>query len=257
MEYLGAAHRRYAWLRVPVTFLIHQSLGTWGVFLAAPWVLVFLGEVGRHFGLKTYIAQTQWVLYGTPFFPAHVVLALVIGWILSGTLGHRSMLWVWILPLVSLCTSCMGFPLIGISSPAACMSLAFSFKLVYSWGYFGVHFLQQVVRIALLYSATAYSLGALLARRAVRVPRFFETMRSLRYARLILVVGLPWLCLRFLLTWPSVSSRYPQLRSSPGLSIYLRALFVASVFVTFVFAIAIGLAGRRFAVTRFFLNPSG
>jgi hypothetical protein len=256
MEGIRARHRSYPWLRVPVVFLIHQSLGTWGVFLAAPWVLIFLGEVGRHFGLKTYMAQTQWLLYGTPFSPAHVVFALVLGWVLGGTLRHRSMLWVWIFPFLSLCTAYIGFPLIGNGSAVAYAPLGVSSKLEYSWGYFGVHSFQQVVRISLLYSATAYSLGALLARRALRMPAFFETMRSLRKMRLIFLVGLPWLCLRFLLTWQSVSARHPELRSSAGLRFYLRGLFIVSVFLTFVFAIAVSLVGRRFLVTRFFLNPS-
>ncbi len=256
MEDLDAAHRSYPWLRVPVVFLIHQFLGTWGVFLAAPWVLMFLGEVGWHFGLKTYMAQTQWVLYGTPFFPAHVVLALVVGWVLGGTRRHQSMLWVWILPFVSLCTAYIGFPLIGTGSALACASLGVSSKLEYSWAYFGVHSFQQAVRISLLYSATAYSFGALLVRKAVRMAAFFESMRSLRNMRLIFLVGLPWLCLRFLLTWQSVSTQHPELRSSAGLHFYLRGLFVVSIFVTFVFAIAISLIGRRFFVTRFFLNPS-
>jgi hypothetical protein len=244
----------YPWLRFPVVFLINQFLATWGVFLVAPWVLMFIGEVGWHLGLKTYMAQYQWLLYGTPFFPAHVVLALVVGWVLGGTLRYRSMLWVWILPLVSLCTAHVGFPLIATGSAMDYVPLGVSSRLEYSWGYFGVHFFQQVVRISMLYSATAYSIGALLALKAIRVPAFFETMRSLRKIRLIFFVGLPWLCLKFSLTWQAVSAQHPELRSSPGLDFYLRGLLIVSVFVTFVFAIAIGLAGRRFALTRFFLS---
>jgi len=256
-ERRGAGQLPYARLRVPVKFLIHQFLGTWGLFMAAPMILMFFVELGLHFGWKFYMTQIDWVLYGTPLFPLHVAVALVLGWVLGGTLRERSMLWVWVLPFVSLCTSHLGFPLIATGYSAAYRFLALSVKLEYSWGRFGPHSLQQIVRITLLYTAIAYSLGALLAFRAVRMPTFFESMRSLRKMRLIFLVGLPWLSFKFLLSWQSVSA---QLSGAQGaadmLRYYLQGLFVVSVFVTFLFAIAVGLAGPRFAVTRFFLNPS-
>jgi len=255
-EHFGARHRPYPWLRVPVAFLIHQFLGTWGLFVAVPMVLVFFLELGLHFGLKIYMTQIEWVLYGTPFFPLHMVIAPIVGWALGGTLRERSMLWVWVLPFVSLCTSHVGFPLIGRGYSADYQFLAYSGDLEYSWGRLGVYSLQQVVRIALLYIAVAYSVGALLAFRVVRAPAFFESMKSLRKMRLVLLVGLPWLCFKFLLSWSSTRARYPFARTSAGLHYYLQGLFIMSVFVAFVFAIAVSLAGRRFAVTRFFLDPS-
>jgi hypothetical protein len=256
-DQFGAWHRAYPWLRFPAAFLIHQFLSTWGLFIAVPWVLIFFLELGLHFGLRVYMAQIEWVLYGTPLLPLHVVLALMTGWVLGGTLRERSMLWVWVLPFVSLCTSHMGFPLLGRGDSADYTFLAYSGKLVYAWGRFGLHSLGEIIRLCLLYTAVAYSLGALLAFRAVRAPTFFENVRQLRKMRLILLVGLPWFCLRFLLSWQSVRARYPVVRSSTGLHYYLQGLFIMSVFVAFVFAIAVAVVGRRFAVTRFFLRPSG
>jgi hypothetical protein len=121
----------------------------------------------------------------------------------------------------------------------------------------GMHSLQQIVRFSLLYVAVAYSVGALLAFSVVRTPTFFETMRSLREMRLILLVGLPWFCFRFLLSWQSVRAQNPFVRTSAGLHYYLQGLFIMSVFVAFVFGVAVALIGRRFAVTRFFLRPRG
>jgi hypothetical protein len=255
-EHSGMRNRAHPWLRVPVGFLIHQFLATWGLFLAVPWVLTFFLELGVHFGLKVYMTQVDWVLYGTPLFPLHVATALIVGWILGGTLRERAMLWVWVLPLVSLCTSHIGFPLLARGYSSDFRYLALSRELEYSWGRLGLHSLQQIIRIALLYIAIAYSVGGLLAFRAVRMPAFFEHMRSLRKMRLILLVGLPWFCFRFLLSWQSVRTQNPFLRTSTGLHYYLQGVVIMSVFVAFVFAIAVGLAGRRFAVTRFFLNPA-
>lgn len=254
MGHFGAQPRPYPWVRVPVEFLIHQFVGTWGLFMTVPMALVFFLELGLHFGLKIYMTQIEWVLYGTPFFPLHVVIALIVGWVLGGTLRERSMLWVWVLPLVSLGTSHIGFPLIGTGYSADYRFLAYSGDLEYSWGRFGMHSLQQIVRIALLYIAAAYSVGGLLAFRADPMPSFFQRMRSLRKMRLMLLVALPWFCFRFLLSWQSVRAQYSFARTSAGFYYYLQGLSIMSVFVTFVFAVAVGLSGRRFAVTRFFLS---
>lgn len=257
-EPFGAGYRPNQWLRVPVEFLIHQFLSTWGLFTAVPMVFAFILEAGLHFGLRIYMNQIDWVLYGTPFFPLHVIMAFMVGWVLGGTLRERSMLWVWVLPFVSLCTSQIGFPLIGRGFSEDYRLLALSGQLEYSWGRFGVYSLQQIVRITLLYTAVAYSLGALLAFTVVRAPTFFDQMRSLRKVRLIWLVGVPWLSLKFLLSWKSVSTQLSATGGSADLlHYYLQGLFMMSVFMTFVFAIVVSLAGRRFAITRFFLRPSG
>jgi hypothetical protein len=254
MQGLGAGKSLHPWMRFPVEFLIHQFLSTWGLFIAVPMVLVFFIELGLHFGLKVYMTQIDWLLYGTPVFPLHLATALIVGWVLAGTLRERAMLWVWVLPFVSCCTSQIGYPLLARGFSADYRFLAYSGFFEYSWGRLGTHSLQQVVGIALLYTAIAYSVGGLLAFRVVRAPAFFESMRSLRKTRLVLVVGLPWFCFKLLLSWQSVSAQTIAAGWSAGLLYYLRGLFTMSVFVTFIFAIAVGLAGRRFAATRFFLS---
>jgi len=256
MEEINTGQRSYSARRVPVLFLLHQLLSTWGFFLATPQVLLVFVQLRSYLGIKTYMAQLHWVLYETPLFPAHVILALLVGWILGGTLRHRSMLWVWILPLVSLYTAHLGFPILAGGTSADYVLPALSSKLEYSWGQFGVHSLQEIVRISMVFTAAAYSLGALLARAAPGIPGFFRTMRILRTMRLMLLVGLPLLCLRVMLTWRELSIRYPLMRSSAGLRYYLFVESIVGVFVTFVFAIAVGLVGPRLSVTRFFLHPT-
>jgi hypothetical protein len=246
-------HRRISALAV---FLVHQSLAAWGVIQATPWVLVFLGELEWHFGWKTYMSQAQWLLYGTPWYPTQVGLALFLGWVLGGTLQHRSMLWVWILPLVALSSAFMGFPLTGHLAVARYMTLNFSSRWSYFFGWGnGIQPLDQVLATLPFYSASAYSLGALLARSAMRAPVFFATMKSLRIKRLILLVAVPWFCLKLLLNWPQGAAQNPVLRTWLGLRYLLEGLFVVTAFVTLIVAIAVALVGRQFFLTRFFLKP--
>src|SRR5689334_15988071 len=97
-------------LKITISFIFHQIFATWGVIFAAPWVLILLGEIGQHFGSGGPIPRMQWLLYGTPYFPAYILIAFVLGWLLSGWLQHRSMLWVWALPLVALCVGVARYP---------------------------------------------------------------------------------------------------------------------------------------------------
>jgi hypothetical protein len=271
MEFGPEAYKRHPIANVPLVFLMHQSLSAWGPMLAAPCLFLFLSELAWHFGWKTYFSQAEWVLYGTPYFPSQLGLALIVGWVLSGAFQHRSMLWVWILPFLALCSAIIGFPW-TIDAPiewsvyppidhltmAQCAQLDFSRRLahLFGWG-MGIQPFNQVAVTLPFYSATAYSLGALLARKVVRMPTFFETMRGLLIRRLILFVAVPWFCIRVALTWQQAAARYPAMRTWPGLLFILEPFLVISILVTFAFAIAVSLVGRRFIVTRFFLNPSG
>lgn len=249
-------------------FLIHQSLAAWGPILAAPWVLLFLSELAWHLGWKTYFSQGQWVLYGTPFYPAHICLALLVGWVLSGALRHRCMLWVWVLPFLALSSAILGFPPImappmewAVYPPvdrltiAQCAQLDLTGRLTHlmGWGV-GIQPFDQVAVTLPFYSASAYSLGALLARTVVPMLTFFESMRNLRIKRLILFVAVPWFCIKVALIWQPTAARYPSMRTWPGLLFILEPFLVISIFITLVFAVAVSLVGRRFSVARFFLS---
>ena len=264
------AASRAPWARGLRIFLIHQSLAAWGPVLVAPAIVILLGELGWHFGIRTYLPQAQWLLYGSPFFPTQIALALFVGWTLGGTLPHRAMLWVWVLPLVALCLAFIRIPLLPAPSPASIVfppvndltvtqivSLGFASRLSHFLGQgAGLQPYNQVVATLPLYSAAAYSLGAWLASNVLRAPVFFETMRNLRKSRLLLFVALPWFCLKLALNWQQASAQYPVLRTWPVLRALLVGLAMASVFVAFVFALLVGLVGRRFFLTRFFLDAA-
>jgi len=249
-------------------FLIHQSLAAWGPLFLAPAMVFLLCEQGWRFGIKTYIPQVQWALYGTRFFPTQIGLALLVGWILGGTLPHRAMLWVWALPLVALCFAFFSVPLLPAPSPASVLfppindltitqtvTLGFAYRLSYFFGpAAGLQPYNQVVATLPLYSALAYSLGAWLATSVLRAPLFFQTMRDLRKSRLLLIVAVPWFCVKLALDWQQASAQYPTLRTWPVLRAALVGLTMCTVFLTSVFALVIGIVGRRFSLTRFFLR---
>ena len=265
---------RPSWLGVPVVFLTHQSLAALGPLLAAPWVLLLLGEIGLHLGVKTYISQTQWLLYGTPYFPVHIASALFVGWVLGGTLRARSMLWVWVLPLLTLFSVIISFPR-TLAPPSVSLipfivlypfqhvmplvnpnsDFAFRLRYYFGWGH-GFQPVDQVLATVPFYCAAAYSLGALLARKVARLPGFFERMRHLRTKRLIPLVGIPWFILKTTLLWEQTAAHLPIFRTWLGVRFFLEGVLVTTVFVVFVFAVAVGAAGRRFFITRFFLGPS-
>jgi hypothetical protein len=241
--------------------------------LAAPWVLPLLGEIGLRLGVKTYISQTQWLLYGTPYFPAHVAIALFLGWVLGGTLRARSMLWVWVLPLLTLFSVIISFPR-TLAPPSVSLipfivlypfqhvtplvnpnaDFAFRLRYYFGWGH-GFQPVDQVLATVPFYSAAAYSLAALLARKVARLPGFFERMRHLHTRRLILLVGLPWSFLKGALTWERFAAGLPLFRTWIGLRFFLAGLLVTTSFVVFVFAVVAALTGNRFFLSRFFLRP--
>jgi len=252
--------------------LVHQSVALWGPTYLAPAMVILLSEVGWHFGIRTNLPQGQWILYGSPFFPAQVGLALLVGWIVGGTLPHRAMPWVWAIPLVALCLAFVGTQLLPAPSPTSVMfppieevSITWVLQLPFASRlsrFFcrpgaGLEPYIQVIATLPVYSAAAYSLGAWLARNVVQVPAFFDAMRNLRMGRLLLFVALPWLCLKLALNWQWASAQYPVLGTWPVLRALLVMLTMGAVLVASVFALAVALVGRRFSLTRFFLNPDG
>jgi hypothetical protein len=233
-------------------------------------MLMVLCDLGWHFGVKSYLPQVQWLLYGMPVFPAQMALALSAGWILGGALPHRATLWVWVLPSVALCFALAGVALAPAPPPAYILfppineltitqaaSLAFASRLSHFFGRgAGIQPYNQVVATVPLYCAVAYSVGAWLASNAIRTPGFFQTVRRLRKMRLLLLVALPWFCVRLAVDWRQASAQYPALRTWPVLRAALVGLAMASVFVAFVFALAVGVVGRRLSLTRFFLSAA-
>jgi hypothetical protein len=43
-----------------------------------------------------------WLLSGRPYFPIQIALAIFLGWIFGRHLWHKSMVWVWVMPLIAM-----------------------------------------------------------------------------------------------------------------------------------------------------------
>jgi hypothetical protein len=92
-------------------FALHQFVGTFGVAFAAAVLIFFWFELLRPLypGLFTSSNASR-LLTGLPYFPSQVILGLWSGWSLRRRFRHRSMVWVWILPLVVLSYAVIAVP---------------------------------------------------------------------------------------------------------------------------------------------------
>ena len=61
----------------------------------------FLFLFGHSYPRKTFYSLVS----ESPYFPVQIIFALTLGWLLGRVLRHRSMVWVWVLPLAILCYS--------------------------------------------------------------------------------------------------------------------------------------------------------
>lgn len=85
-----------------LTFVIHQVAGPLMVLLVSGALTAFsVGWWGSLHRL-TSVNNIHWILTGMPFFPVEIGVGMLIGWFFERLLRHRSMLWVWVLPLLSL-----------------------------------------------------------------------------------------------------------------------------------------------------------
>ncbi len=190
------------------------------------------------------MSQADRVVYGTHFFPVHLAVALLVGWFVGGCLRHRIMAWVWVLPLVVLLglfaknTSVLSFPPASLMLPQSRISHFFG-----SACKFEDHCLDQVLVTLPLYSAGAYSLGALLAMRRRGVPRCIRFVKTLSKSRVAVVIGLPLWCLLIATSWGDVS-RLGLVGTGRAKIGYLLFTLVESVVATLLAVVGISLIGR-------------
>lgn len=165
-------HVRNSKVRAMLVFAAHQIMGTWGAaFTAATGVFFFftiLRPVNSHwFGPH----QASTVLTELPYFPAQIASSLWWGWYLSQRLRHRTMFWVWIAPLGLLTYAFLMLPPILLSPLPTAASAAGQSRW---WHYFGGGCslgdhdpcFDQLVLTMPFYASTAYSVGALAARKS-------------------------------------------------------------------------------------------
>jgi hypothetical protein len=105
------------------------------------------------------------ILLETPYFPAQIAIAFLWGLQLGRRYGHRVMLWIWIVPALAIALSILFAPLEPVVASGVAISRAGHF--------FGSgclpqnHCFEQVAFTLPFYAASAYSLGAFLARKTL------------------------------------------------------------------------------------------
>ncbi len=149
-----------------LTFGLHQFIGMYGIPYTAPvvfsLVFKFLFLFGHNFPRRTFYS----IVSELPYFPVQIIFAFILGWLLGRALRHRSIVWVWVLPLAILCyslvTASVLIPTSVLTRPGVLQS-RLSYYL--GWGCRPAdHCFDQLLITMPFYSSLAYSLGAFLAR---------------------------------------------------------------------------------------------
>ena len=164
-------------VRPLLVFVFHQFIGTWGIaFLAAFGLFSLLDVLPSFVNQKPFLRFVHWVLTGNPFYPVQIVVGLYFGWLLGRRFHHRSMVWIWILPLAILIYSFATTPVLSpweslLSRPTTVQS---RLSYYFGWGcQTRARCLNQLVITMPFYASVAYSVGALLARN-----RFTKDQRT-------------------------------------------------------------------------------
>lgn len=168
MKMLAANLINLSTIKRILVFLMHQVIATIGILVVTPLVTGLVFDCLRLFGLTYSLNYLHSLLTDAPYFPLQIALALLLGWVLSRWLHHRSMLWVWLLPLAVLSLAFTALPTVA--------SLPFQSRLshFFGWGCRPENRCFDQLAITLpFYIAVAYSAGALLARKKVMGKSFF------------------------------------------------------------------------------------
>jgi hypothetical protein len=150
-------------------FAMHQLIAHWGIAFFSAFALFsvfdWLGDFGWHLSLH----PVHWILTQNPYYPVQIAVGLYLGWVLGRRFQHRSMLWVWILPLAILCYAFFATPILipewtsVLARPRTPVS---RLSYYFGWGCQPtIHCLDQLMITMPFYSSVAYSLGARLARK--------------------------------------------------------------------------------------------
>jgi len=242
-----------------LVFIMHQVIATWCVsFFVAPVALAIFAGWVHLVGWTITRHQQGWILTQTPYFPVQIALALFLGWSLGGCLQHRSMLWVWVIPSVIQSIIVAAFPWIGQMVIQQYWYLSSSSRLSHFFGWgcrLENHCLDQLFTTLPFYCAAAYSVGAWVAHVKMNaLSTYAEAMNEIKMPRALLVGGSA-VCLDLIISWRTIVAA----RMQWGWLFFAGALYglvVELTLVTYVFMVVVSLTGRRFFLTRWFLNQN-
>jgi hypothetical protein len=193
-----------------IAFVVHQYIGTLGIVVLAGFLVAYVFDVLQLFG-KHFPSHIMYrILTGTPYYPVQIGLGLLLGWSIGRRVQHRTMLWVWILPLAYLTYAIIAIPTLVPQwiPPEYQAGVGESrFKHYFGWGCGDVHpcFDQNAITV-LFYVAAAYSIGALLAQKVpTRLPSNSpaEIWKSLALAFVFLFIAVLEIVLAVRQGWKS------------------------------------------------------
>jgi hypothetical protein len=165
------------WAKSGLTFAAHQLMVTegvsWLVTLSAFTLRSTVRQVHGPWGDSAIMRGMHLILSNTPFFPVQVVAGAYLGWKLCRRWGHRSMLWVWILPGLLLVYAVIAIPTLSPWSSSSADTGALSHY--FGWGCQADNgCYDQMTFTEPFYTSVAYSLGALWASRRLRSSRYVK-----------------------------------------------------------------------------------
>ncbi|MBI2818065.1 MAG: hypothetical protein HYX72_14115 [Acidobacteria bacterium] len=144
----------------------HQLLGPYGSMIAAYFVLGFAADLGGILGWRHFQTNFRWILTGTPFYPAQIIVGFSLGWLLGRRLRQPFMVWVWVLPLILLTYALVSPPVLNqfaMNSPPDQPLMTHYFGWICNrCADQAVH---QITFTVPFYASVMYSAGALLALR--------------------------------------------------------------------------------------------
>ena len=153
--------------RFGLMFLVHQIIALWVVIVSAQILTASACNLLRLFGWQQYEIVYTWLLSGNPYFPVHIALALLLGWLLARSLRDRSMVWVWVLPTIAIGYAFVAIPTLTPTVIPFALQAGNGqsrFYHYFGWGcQFVNHCVDQSRFTRLFYASLAYSLGAFLA----------------------------------------------------------------------------------------------
>jgi hypothetical protein len=89
-------------IRGVLVFAMHQLIGTWGVAIAAAFLVFAWFEILRPLGSSLFVSHNAHILLTElHYFPTQIILALWSGWSFGRRFQHAATLWVWVLPFLT------------------------------------------------------------------------------------------------------------------------------------------------------------
>jgi hypothetical protein len=160
------------WIKSGLIFAVHQIVATesviWLTILGTFLLRGSIAEVHEAWVHSAFMRGMHLILSNTPFFPIQIAVGAYLGWRVYRRWGHRSMLWVWILPGVVLTYAVIAIPTFSPSSLSVETS---PLSHYFGWGcQADFRCYDQLTFTQPFYTSVAYSLGALGASRRSKAP---------------------------------------------------------------------------------------